>query len=57
MEEATHLYNKFLLPPGEKWLTCKDYLQLANRLKGEREKRENNGFLELPVTFNECFKS
>jgi len=57
MEEATHLYNKFLLPPGEKWLTCKEYLQLANRLKGEREKRENNGFLELPVTFNECFKS
>jgi len=54
MEEATHLYNKYLLTPGEKWLTCKEYLQLANRLKEEREKREKNEFLkgQLQGVFN-----
>jgi len=54
MEETTHLYNKFLLPPGEKRLTIKEYLTLAKRLKGEREKREKNEFLkgQLPVALN-----
>jgi len=54
MEEVAYLYNKYLLPDGEKWLTNKEYLTLAKRLKGEREKRERNEFLkgQLQGVFN-----
>jgi len=59
MNEATYLYNKYMLDPGERWLTNKEYLILAKRLKGEREKKEKNEFLkeQFLVTFEECFSS